>query len=64
MSRITNLVWSFYHYVAWYGFRKGIILWIREWNSEEKSKLNESQNKSRKWRSNKWVFRKRWLKKK
>jgi hypothetical protein len=29
MSRITNLVWSFYHYVAWYGFRKGIILWIR-----------------------------------
>jgi len=30
MSSITNLIWSFYHYVAWYGFRKGIILWMKE----------------------------------
>jgi len=43
MSSVTNLVWSFYHYVAWYGFRKGIILWIREWNPpKRRRKLNES----------------------
>jgi hypothetical protein len=43
MSRITNLVWSFYHYVAWYGFRKGIIRWIREWNSEEEEAKQQAK---------------------
>jgi hypothetical protein len=29
-DEIANIIWSFYHYVAWYGFRKGIILWMKE----------------------------------
>ena len=30
----VNLIWSFYHYVSWYGLVKGISLWLREWLTE------------------------------